>query len=219
MWVDQIRDNFLHPSSESMATYANTVLGDDGEDETDVDPAPTREEPILLSSEESTGSYQDLIHRSMRAGPQRGAIRDPAGEGVATPVVDPQASAVKQTETRKKKKEERTEEKRLRSLLLKRLAGVKRASFDPDDDATMTEMMKKRKILEDKKRELDAQAAVVLLSEKKSKFIGTTVAPSKSEIDLGVFRNKSSNRLEKIFKAYFAPRCMISFVVYISSFI
>ncbi|MFS7954999.1 hypothetical protein Hanom_Chr07g00637271 [Helianthus anomalus] len=33
-WVDQIRNNFLHPSSESMATYANTVLGDDGEDET-----------------------------------------------------------------------------------------------------------------------------------------------------------------------------------------
>ncbi|KAM0002482.1 hypothetical protein Hdeb2414_s0008g00275161 [Helianthus debilis subsp. tardiflorus] len=25
LWVDQIRDNFLHPSSQSMATYANVV--------------------------------------------------------------------------------------------------------------------------------------------------------------------------------------------------
>ncbi|KAF5764217.1 hypothetical protein HanRHA438_Chr15g0701811 [Helianthus annuus] len=70
LWVDQIRDKFMHPLSESMATYANAVLGDDGEDETGVDLAHTREEPILLSSEESAGSYQDLTHRSTRAGPQ-----------------------------------------------------------------------------------------------------------------------------------------------------
>ncbi|KAJ0946754.1 hypothetical protein HanRHA438_Chr01g0007431 [Helianthus annuus] len=44
--------------------------------------------------------------------------------------------------------------------------GVKRPSRDPDDDATLTEMMKKRKILEDKKRELDAQAAAVLSKKK-----------------------------------------------------
>ncbi|MFS7889137.1 hypothetical protein Hanom_Chr00s000003g01603381 [Helianthus anomalus] len=88
LWVDQIRDNFLHPSSQSMATYANVVLGDDGEDEIDVDPAPTREEAILLLNEESAGSYQDLIHRSTRTGPQRRAAQEPAVEGVPTPVVD-----------------------------------------------------------------------------------------------------------------------------------
>ncbi|KAJ0524678.1 hypothetical protein HanHA300_Chr09g0303281 [Helianthus annuus] len=67
--VDQIRDNFLHPTSESMATYTNVVLGEDGGDKTDVDPAPTREEPIILSSEESADSCQGLIHRSTRVGP------------------------------------------------------------------------------------------------------------------------------------------------------
>ncbi|MFS7946029.1 hypothetical protein Hanom_Chr06g00531211 [Helianthus anomalus] len=200
-WVDQIRDNFLHPSSESMVTYANTVLGDDGEDETDVDTAPTREELILLSSEESASSYQDLINRSSHAGPQRGASREPVGEGVSNPVVDPQAAAAKQTETKKKKKGERTEEKRLRSI----------PSREPDDDATLTEMMKKRRVLEDKKCELDAQAAA-MLSEKKSKFMGQAAAPFESEIDLGVFSKKSGNHLEKISKASSAPRCMISFV-------
>ncbi|KAJ0813677.1 hypothetical protein HanPSC8_Chr17g0776271 [Helianthus annuus] len=110
-WVDQIRNNFLHPSSESMTTYPSTILGDDGEGETDVDVAPTWEELKLLSSEQSASSYQDLIHCSSRAGPQRGATREPDGEGVFTPVVDPQVAAAKQTETRKKKREERTEEK------------------------------------------------------------------------------------------------------------
>ncbi|MFS8025545.1 hypothetical protein Hanom_Chr16g01476331 [Helianthus anomalus] len=38
--VDQIRDNFLHPSSESMDTYTNTILGDDDEDEIDIDINP-----------------------------------------------------------------------------------------------------------------------------------------------------------------------------------
>ncbi|KAM0043787.1 hypothetical protein Hdeb2414_s0010g00345441 [Helianthus debilis subsp. tardiflorus] len=68
-----IRDNFLHPTSESMATYANTVLGeddgDDIDDDIDVDPTPTWGEVIILSSEESAESYRDLIHRSAHAGP------------------------------------------------------------------------------------------------------------------------------------------------------
>ncbi|MFS7977027.1 hypothetical protein Hanom_Chr10g00899391 [Helianthus anomalus] len=161
LWVNEIRDNFLHPSSESMATYANTVLGDDDEDETAVDPAPTREEPILLSSEESAGSYQDLIHRSTHAGPRRGAAQEPAIEGVSTPVVDLQVGVAEQAETRKKKKEEMTEGKRdeepvaetprkrppnssaldyvvVSDTLSGLDVGVKRASRDPDDDATLT---------------------------------------------------------------------------------
>ncbi|KAF5796642.1 hypothetical protein HanXRQr2_Chr08g0354101 [Helianthus annuus] len=85
-------------------------------------------------------------------------------------------------------------------------AGAKRQSRDPEDDATLTEMMKKRKVLEDKKRELDAQAAAAL-AEKKSKFQKESViAPSESEIDLGVFSKKTGNRLEKIFRSSSAPR-------------
>ncbi|KAJ0694156.1 hypothetical protein HanPI659440_Chr15g0605611 [Helianthus annuus] len=197
LWIDQIRDNFLHPSSESMATYSNVVLGDDGEDETDFNPAPTRGEPILLLSEESVGSYQDLIHRSTREGPQRGAAQEHVVEGVATPVVDLQAGVTEQVETRKKKKEERSEKKTAE----KSVAETPRKR--PSNSSALDYV---RKILEDKKRELGAQAAAVL-SEKKSKFMKeSAVAPSESEIDLGVFSKKTGNRLEKIFKSSSAPQ-------------
>ncbi|MFS8018110.1 hypothetical protein Hanom_Chr15g01388301 [Helianthus anomalus] len=53
-WVDQIRDNFLHHSSKSLATYVATVLGARPPTNTEVSKSPTREEAILLSSEEST---------------------------------------------------------------------------------------------------------------------------------------------------------------------
>ncbi|KAJ0770443.1 hypothetical protein HanPI659440_Chr07g0257481 [Helianthus annuus] len=76
LWVEQIRDNFLHPTSESMATYANTVLGEDDGDDIDADPAPAQGEPIILSSEESADSYQDLIHRSARACHNEGLFRN-----------------------------------------------------------------------------------------------------------------------------------------------
>ncbi|MFS7916006.1 hypothetical protein Hanom_Chr02g00172031 [Helianthus anomalus] len=68
LWLEQIRNNFLHPTSESMAAYANTILGEDDGDDIDVDPTPTRGEVIILLSEESARSYQDLIQRSARAG-------------------------------------------------------------------------------------------------------------------------------------------------------
>ncbi|MFS7953338.1 hypothetical protein Hanom_Chr07g00617341 [Helianthus anomalus] len=194
VWVDQLGDNFLHPISESMATHAKTVLG---EDEIDVDPSPTREEPIILSSEESAGSYQDLIHRS--------------------------------TCTRKKKKEEKTEGKKAEEPVVETPSkrpsnssfldyvvvsdtlssldvGVKRKSRDPEDGSNLKEMMKKRKMLEDKNLELDAQAAAAL-AEKKSKFQKETIsAPLESEIDLGVFSEKTRNRLENIFKSASVPR-------------
>ncbi|KAM0026151.1 hypothetical protein Hdeb2414_s0020g00554801 [Helianthus debilis subsp. tardiflorus] len=84
-------------------------------------------------------------------------------------------------------------------------ARVKRQSCDPDDDATLTEMMKKRKMFEDKKTELDAQAAAAL-AEKKYKFQKeSTAAPLESEIELGVFSEKTGNRLEKIFKSASPP--------------
>ncbi|KAJ0643034.1 hypothetical protein HanRHA438_Chr16g0788581 [Helianthus annuus] len=69
-------------------------------------------------------------------------------------------------------------------------------------------MAKKQKILAEKKRELDEEVAPTL-SEKKLKMMGETVAPSESEVDLGVFTRKLCNLLEKIFEASSLPRGMI----------
>ncbi|KAJ0747737.1 hypothetical protein HanOQP8_Chr05g0192981 [Helianthus annuus] len=224
LWLEQIRDNFLHPSNESLANYACTVLGDDDGDDIDFDVNPTREEPILLSSEEPDDASFCLIRRSSRAGPQRGPSEEPAADDVDTHVVDLQAGTVEQVETRKKKRGDKTREKKAEepvaetprkrpstssyldyvvvSDTLSGLdAGVKRPSHDSDDDSTLTEIMKKRKLLEEKKKELDSQAAAAL-AEKKSKLQKETVAaPSKSEIDLGVFSEKTGYRLEKNFKS------------------
>ncbi|KAJ0772344.1 hypothetical protein HanOQP8_Chr03g0086291 [Helianthus annuus] len=69
MWLDQIRDRFLHPTNERLATYANAILGEDGGDDLDDVLSPTREEVIVLSSEGSDISHEGLIPRSPRAGP------------------------------------------------------------------------------------------------------------------------------------------------------
>ncbi|MFS7980877.1 hypothetical protein Hanom_Chr10g00944331 [Helianthus anomalus] len=45
---------------------------------------------------------------------------------------------------------------------------------------------------------------------------GSTAAPSESEIDFGVFSEKTGNRLEKIFKSSSAPRGTISSIIDIS---
>ncbi|MFS7938066.1 hypothetical protein Hanom_Chr05g00435131 [Helianthus anomalus] len=190
LWLEQIRDNFLHPSNESLAAYANAILGDDGEGDTDFDVNPTREEPIVLSSADDASFH--LIRCYSRAGPQRGPFAEPAADDVDTPVVDPYVGVVDPSKIRKKKIEDKSEEKKVEepavetprkrpsnssfldyvvvSDTLSSLdVGVKRSERDPDDDAMLTEMMKKRKILEDKKKELDAQAAAAL-AEKKSKL-------------------------------------------------
>ncbi|MFS7947847.1 hypothetical protein Hanom_Chr06g00552991 [Helianthus anomalus] len=189
-WVARIRNNFLHPSNESMAICANEL--------------------ILLLSDESAGSSHDLIHRPSRVGPQRGLTQEPTGEGVSTPpVVDLTVVVAEQKEARLKKREEKKTkgEKTAEELVSAPThAGVKRSAPDPDDDVTLTEMLaKKQKLLEDKKRELDAHGAAVL-SEKKLKFMGETLAPSESEVDLGVFSKKSGNLPEKIFKSSSTPR-------------
>ncbi|KAM0043725.1 hypothetical protein Hdeb2414_s0010g00344621 [Helianthus debilis subsp. tardiflorus] len=80
-------------------------------------------------------------------------------------------------------------------------AGVKRSERDPDDDATFTEIMKKKKALEDKKKELEAQAAAALAENKSKLQKETATAPSESEIDLGVFSAKTGNLLEKMYKS------------------
>ncbi|KAJ0633696.1 hypothetical protein HanLR1_Chr17g0679801 [Helianthus annuus] len=171
-WVSRIRDNFLHPFNESMATYANVILGDD-EDESDVDVVPTREELILLSS-------------------RRGPTQEPAGKGVSTPpVVDPTVAAAGQKETRTKKREgkktkgEKTAEEPAISPIRKRSsnvplldyvvvsdslsgldAGVKRSAPDPDDDVTLTELLaKKQKVLEEKKPSAKSTCSKVDISK------------------------------------------------------
>ncbi|MFS7928951.1 hypothetical protein Hanom_Chr04g00326811 [Helianthus anomalus] len=224
LWVDQIRNIFLHPTSESMATYANVVLGEDDEDDIDVDSVPAREEVIVLSSEGSDGSHEGLIRRSTHAGPPQGTVNEPAVDDVETPV-----DTAEQLETKKKNKGDKTGEKKVEepvsgaprkrpsnisfldyvvvSDTLSGLdAGVKRSERDPDDDATLTEIVKKKKLLEDKKKDLDAQAAAAL-AEKKSKLQKeTTTAPSESEIDLGVFSAKAGNLLEKMYKSVSGSR-------------
>ncbi|MFS8025405.1 hypothetical protein Hanom_Chr16g01474571 [Helianthus anomalus] len=201
-WLDQIRNHFLHPTSESFAAYANTILGeDDVDDITD----PTREEVIVLSS------------------PTQGAVNEPVNEPIGD---DPSVETVKQLETKKKKKVDKSVEKekkaevnvtetpRKRPSTLPFLdyvvvsctlfglgAWSKRIDRDPEDDETLTEIMKKRKTLEDKKRELDEQAAAALPSKKSKLQKETPPAPSESEIDMGVFSAKRGNLLEKRYVA------------------
>ncbi|MFS7935154.1 hypothetical protein Hanom_Chr05g00400121 [Helianthus anomalus] len=80
-------------------------------------------------------------------------------------------------------------------------AGDKRAEHDPDDDATLTEIVKKTKVLENKKKELDEQAAAALAAKKSKLQKEATTAPSESEVDLAVLSAKPGNLLEKIYAA------------------
>ncbi|KAJ0630733.1 hypothetical protein HanOQP8_Chr17g0641741 [Helianthus annuus] len=75
-WVEQIRNNFLHHSSENLNTYVATPLGSHlpVSVKSEVGKPPIREEAILLSSEEYTGSSPELIHRFTRAGPRARAV-------------------------------------------------------------------------------------------------------------------------------------------------
>ncbi|MFS8026731.1 hypothetical protein Hanom_Chr16g01490151 [Helianthus anomalus] len=185
VWLDQIRNRFLHPTNDSFAAYANTILGEDDEDDFDDATDPTREEVIVLSGEGSDRSREGLIPHSSRASSVQGAVNEPMNKAVDVDVELPVETA-EQLETRRKKKLDKSEEKEKRveenvtetpckrpstlpfldfvvvSDTLSGLgAGEKRARCDPDDSATLTEMMKK-KALEDKKRNLDGQAAAAL---------------------------------------------------------
>ncbi|MFS8019260.1 hypothetical protein Hanom_Chr15g01401711 [Helianthus anomalus] len=190
LWLDQIRDRFLHPTSESLAAYANTILGEDGGDDLDDVLSPTREEVIVLSSEGSDRSHEGLIPRSLRAGPPQGTrnehVNEPAGDDV-----DIDKSEGKKAEEpiakapRKRPSSSFFLDYVVVSDTLSGLdAGDKRAERDPDDDATLMEIMKKKKVLEDKKKEVDEQAAAVLAA-KKSKLQNA----------------KRGNLLEKIYAA------------------
>ncbi|KAJ0809836.1 hypothetical protein HanPI659440_Chr01g0019831 [Helianthus annuus] len=193
VWTARIRDNLLHPSFESIEAYGTVILGAP-KAKTDLDKAPTQEETILLSSEESTGSSNNLFCRSSRAGPQQRPAQDSTvGDASSPPVVDLASVAAEpeQKEARRKKVEEGETEKRRsaeesagapthkRSSKVQLLdyvvvsdslsgleTGIKWPAPDPDNHAMLIVLVaKKQKILAKKKRELDEQAALVL-SEK-----------------------------------------------------
>ncbi|MFS7908204.1 hypothetical protein Hanom_Chr01g00080461 [Helianthus anomalus] len=222
--LNQVWDRFLHPTSESLATYANTILGEDGGDDLNDAINPTREEVIALSSEASDGSHEGLIPRSTRAGPPQWTVNEPVNESIVNDVETPVDTA-EQLETRKKKRVDKSEGKKVEetaaeaprkrpsnssfldyvvvSDTLSSLdAGDKRADRDPDDDATLTEIVKRKKALVDKKKELDEQAATVLAPKKSKLRKETPPAPSELEIDMGVFSAKRGNLLEKIYAAF-----------------
>ncbi|MFS7911912.1 hypothetical protein Hanom_Chr02g00123631 [Helianthus anomalus] len=82
-WVDWIKDNFLHPSPESLNTFIATPKPEVGKSPATAKPevgkSPTREGAILFSSKESTGSSNGLIHRSTCAGPRVRPVRASRG--------------------------------------------------------------------------------------------------------------------------------------------
>uniref|UniRef100_A0A251VG72 Transposase (putative) gypsy type domain-containing protein n=1 Tax=Helianthus annuus TaxID=4232 RepID=A0A251VG72_HELAN len=223
-WLNQIRGRFLHPSDDSFAKYANVVLGEDDED----DPIdPTREEVVVLSSGSSGRSSEGLTSRCVRAGPAQVAVNEPVHEVVGDDEEIPVETA-SQLESRKKtkagasgRKEKGVEDKaadtsRKRPSTLPVLdyvvvsdtlsglgAEEKPRGSDPDDRSTLTEMMRK-KALEDKKLKLDEQAAALLASKKAKLRKEVPLAPSESDIDMGIFSGDRGNLLEEIF-ATFAP--------------
>ncbi|KAJ0511890.1 hypothetical protein HanRHA438_Chr11g0530761 [Helianthus annuus] len=199
VWLDQIRDHFLHPTNDSFAAYANTILGDDNGDEFDDTTGLPREEVIVLSNEGSDRSRGDLIPRSPHAGPALGVANEPVDKPADD--IDLPVETAEQLQSRKKKRLDKSEKKVQENVAETPHARDKRVERDPDDDETLTEIMKKRKALEDKKKELDEQAAAALAAKKSKLQKETPPAPSESEVDLGVFSAKRGNLLEKIYAA------------------
>ncbi|MFS7984775.1 hypothetical protein Hanom_Chr11g00990521 [Helianthus anomalus] len=223
VWLDQIRDRFLHPTSDNVAAYANAILGEDGGDDLDDTTDPTQGEVIILSSGGSDRSQEGLTSRPTRAGPPQGTAIWPVNVHVADDDVETAVDTAEQLEIqKKKKKEDKSDENKVEGTTVKAPrkhpstssflsyvvvsntlsgldAGDKRTEHDPDDDATLTEIMKKKKVLEDKKKELDEKAAAALATKKSKLQRETPPGPSESEIDLGVFSAKHGNLLEKIY--------------------
>ncbi|MFS7962939.1 hypothetical protein Hanom_Chr08g00732351 [Helianthus anomalus] len=175
VWLDQIRDRFLHPTSESFDSYANTILGEDDEDDLDDATDPVREEVIVLSSGGSDGSHEGLIPRSTRAGPAQGIWNEPVNEPVGDDA-DPLVETDEQLETRKKKKLDNPEKKE------------KKVEENGSSSALSVIL-------------LDEQVAVALAPRKSKLQKETPPTPSELEINMGVFSAKRGNLLEKIYVA------------------
>ncbi|MFS7954406.1 hypothetical protein Hanom_Chr07g00629881 [Helianthus anomalus] len=94
----KIKDNFLHPTPDSLNTYIATPIGAPPPPSTrsKVGKSPTREGTILLSSEESTGSSHGLIHRSTRRYTHAQPVQVSGGDAASKPsTAEPKAVAVR----------------------------------------------------------------------------------------------------------------------------
>ncbi|MFS7888935.1 hypothetical protein Hanom_Chr00s000002g01600831 [Helianthus anomalus] len=104
-WLEQIQDNFHHPTEESLSIHVATPTGAHpfASVKPEVVRSPARGEIILLLSEESTASSDDLIHRSRatRTGPQM-QLSKGSGGAVATNLatVGPEGTATKPVQER-----------------------------------------------------------------------------------------------------------------------
>ncbi|KAM0006891.1 hypothetical protein Hdeb2414_s0157g00817141 [Helianthus debilis subsp. tardiflorus] len=170
-WLDQIRNRFLHPTNPAQEAVNEPV-----------------NEPNDVDIEEPVEAAEQLEVRRKKGsdkseGKEKGAEEKPAGTPCKRPSTLPFLDYVVVSDT---------------------LSGLgaeeKRGGSDPDDSATLTEMMRK-KALEDKKRKLDEQAAAIFASKKARLQKETPPAPSESEIDFGVFTATRGNLLEKIYEA------------------
>ncbi|KAM0064644.1 hypothetical protein Hdeb2414_s0003g00105471 [Helianthus debilis subsp. tardiflorus] len=94
VWLDQIRDRSLHPTSESFALYANTILGEDGEDDLDDATDPVREEVILETRkkkkldnpEKKEKKVEEKVTGAPREGEKR-TERDPDDDETLTEIM------------------------------------------------------------------------------------------------------------------------------------
>ncbi|MFS7888960.1 hypothetical protein Hanom_Chr00s000002g01601161 [Helianthus anomalus] len=192
-WLEHIQDNFHHPTEESLSIHVATPTGAHpfASVKPEVVRSPARGEIILLLSEESTASSDDLIHRSRatRTGPQM-QLSKGSGGAVATNLatVGPEGTATKPTSKRPS---------RLHYLdyvvvfdtLSSLDISMKPSPEEVDkDQTTLTQIMeKKRDLLADAMRKLDIEATLNV-SEKKRKLMGQPVGPtlSESDVDLSV---------------------------------
>ncbi|KAJ0467982.1 hypothetical protein HanIR_Chr14g0691421 [Helianthus annuus] len=152
---------------------------------------------FLHPSDESFTRYANVA-----LGTAQAAVNEPVHEVVGDDAEVPVDSSA-QVETRRKTKTNKPEKgvKRVEGKTTgTSRAGEKACESDPDNQSTLTDMMKK-KALEDKKRKLDEQAAALLASKKAKLHKEAPPAPSESEIDMGIFSGGRGNLLEEIFAA------------------
>ncbi|KAM0025177.1 hypothetical protein Hdeb2414_s0021g00571381 [Helianthus debilis subsp. tardiflorus] len=75
VWLDQIWDRFLHPTSDSFAAYANAILGDEGVDDLDDTINPTQEEK-LDKSEKKEKKVEENVTEASRKQPSNHLFLD-----------------------------------------------------------------------------------------------------------------------------------------------
>ncbi|MFS7976206.1 hypothetical protein Hanom_Chr10g00889711 [Helianthus anomalus] len=133
VWLDQIRDRFLHPTSDNFAAYANAILGEDGPPQgTGNEPLETRKKKKKKADKPEKETVEEPTAKASHKHSSNSSFLDYV-------VVSDTLSGLD--------------------------AGDKCAERDPDDNVTLTEIMKK-KSLEDKKKKLDEQAAAALAAKK-----------------------------------------------------